>query len=295
MKTYFLSSKPCALTINGAYFGVTDRFGRFAELSLKDKLFAQFTPEGGLPIAFFITEEIRFRPPRGVEVYLFKDALVLYAKEFPTADFSLKVIAQERFENTLVTLFYQGGVQLSIERDNQLFNATLPPSFENASLSKHGSFFFVENKNQLLAYDENGRCVLNEEVISYDFDGETLKATLPLFDSRQGVVECAWELNESIRQTKRSLIVKSEEIANRLLPYVFFESLLIGGNFEEYLSAELLPQKEEIKQFIGNFEKVCLTDNPHCCALLRKKKDRLFEAAYFTVEMHDGKITDVKK
>ena len=295
MKTYFLSSKPCVLTINGAYFGVTDRFGRFAELSLKDGLFAQFTPEGGLPVSFFIGEEIRFRPPRGVHVYLFKDALVLYVKEFPSADFSLRVIAQERFDDALLTLFRQGSVQLSIERENQMFNATLPPSFENASLSKHGGVFFVENGNSLLGYDKTGTCVLNETVLSYKFDGERLKATLPLFDSRQGTVECEWELSPSVRQTKRSILVSSEEIAERLLPYVFFESILIGGTFEEYLCDELLPEKENIRAFIGEFERVCLTDNPLCCALLKKKKDRLFEAAYFTVEMNDGKITDVKK
>ena len=295
MKTYFLSSKPCVLTINGAYFGVTDRFGRFAELSLKDGLFAKFTPEGGLPVSFFLSEEIRFRPPKGVEVYLFKDSLVLYAKEFPTADFSLRVIAQERFDDTLVTLFYQGSVQLSIERKGEMFNATLPPSFEKATLSKHGNIFFVENGNQLLGYDQNGKCVLNEEVLSYTFDENSLQATLPLFDSQSGVVDCEWELSENIRQTKRSVLVKSKEIAKRLLPYVFFESILIGGNFEKYLSDELLPEKENLKGFIGNFNKVCLTDDPLCCALLKKKKDRLFEAVYFTVEVENGKITDVKK
>jgi hypothetical protein len=54
MKVYFLSSQPCILTLNGAYFGTTDTFERFLELSPKDNLFVEFTPENGLPIRFFL-------------------------------------------------------------------------------------------------------------------------------------------------------------------------------------------------------------------------------------------------
>jgi hypothetical protein len=60
MKIYFLSSKPCILTVNGAFFGTVNGFERFAEVSLKDNLFLCFTPENALPVNFFLTENIRF-------------------------------------------------------------------------------------------------------------------------------------------------------------------------------------------------------------------------------------------
>ena len=74
MKIYFLSSRPCALTLNDAYFGITDGFERFAEISLKDKLFVRFSPENAQPVSFFLTENIRFDPPTGCDIYLLKDA-----------------------------------------------------------------------------------------------------------------------------------------------------------------------------------------------------------------------------
>ena len=92
MKIYFLSSRPCALTLNDAYFGLTDRFERFAELSLKDGIFVRFTPENAQPIGFFLNENIRFSPPVGCEVYLLTNAIAIYARDFPPTDFSLKLL-----------------------------------------------------------------------------------------------------------------------------------------------------------------------------------------------------------
>ena len=129
MKVYFLSSIPCALRVNNLFFGTTNLFERFAELSLKDGLFIEFVPEGKQAVSFFLTEQIRFAPPKGCEVYLLKDGLAIYARNFPPSDFTLRVIAQAREGNTLATLFSQGELQLSIEQDRQLFIATLPPIF----------------------------------------------------------------------------------------------------------------------------------------------------------------------
>ena len=87
--------------------------------------------------------------------------------------------------------------------------------------------------------------------------------------------------------------VGEEELQEKLLPYVFFEHLLFGGNYEAFLSDELLPDKEKIKGFIGDFVGVHLTEDLSC-ALLRRKKENLYEAVYFGVEIKDGKICDIK-
>ena len=95
MKVYFLSSRPCALTLNGAYFGTTDLFERFAEISLKEGIFVCFTPENAQPVSFFLTENIRFQPPKNCQVYLLGDAIALYAYHFPPTDFALRAVAQK--------------------------------------------------------------------------------------------------------------------------------------------------------------------------------------------------------
>ena len=63
MKIYFLSSRPCALMLGGVFFGMINRFERFAEIEPKDNVFAEFIPEGALPVGFFVTEKLRFSPP----------------------------------------------------------------------------------------------------------------------------------------------------------------------------------------------------------------------------------------
>ena len=39
MRVYFLSEKPCGLTVSGIYLGLIDGFERSAELSPADELF----------------------------------------------------------------------------------------------------------------------------------------------------------------------------------------------------------------------------------------------------------------
>ena len=129
MKIYFLSAIPCALTLNGVYFGLTDRFERFAEIHLADKILAEFIPENAQPIRFFITECLPSAPPQGCEVYLLPDGLAVFARDFPPIPAPLRVIAQERFEKGLITVFSQGGIQVSIENSFGFFTSYLPPSF----------------------------------------------------------------------------------------------------------------------------------------------------------------------
>ena len=87
---------PAALTVNGAYLGIVDGFERSAELALRDNLFVRFEPENALPISFFLTEQIRFSPPENCEVYLLKDGIAIYARDFPPNDCMLKPITQKR-------------------------------------------------------------------------------------------------------------------------------------------------------------------------------------------------------
>ena len=82
MKIYFLSSRPCALFLDGEFAGRTDLFERFADINPKDNAFVRFVPEGALPVSFFLTERLRFSPPDGCEVYILRDGI---ASGFPCA------------------------------------------------------------------------------------------------------------------------------------------------------------------------------------------------------------------
>jgi hypothetical protein len=310
MKVYFLSSKPCILTLNGAYFGLTDTFERYAEISPKDNLFAEFTPENGQPIRFFLNENIRLNPPERCEIYLLKDGLAVYAKEFPSTDLTLRVIAQEREEDTLVTVFSQGGVQVSIENKNGFFLSTLPPSFEECALQFYQNFTLISSSTQIALYNQRGKRLLLENATSFSMQNGSLIATLPLSDSLNRTAECSWALEgETAKQTAFTIIQqtkvclpateakesKSAIVRDEILPYAFLESALLGLDCSELLSEELKPKASALKEFLGDYESVVLTKNHAVCGLVRKKADRLFEVDEYFVDVEDGKIKDVQR
>ena len=144
MKIYFLSSRPCALHVGGAYFGITDRFERFADICLADRLPILFTPENALPISFFLTENIRFQAPDGVEVYLLHNAIALYARDFPPRDFVLRPCSQARHGDLLVSVFIQGNVQVSFQATNLFTVSPLPADFETCEISFAEGFVFLK-------------------------------------------------------------------------------------------------------------------------------------------------------
>ena len=163
-----------------------------------------------------------------------------------------------------------------MEWEDNFFIATLPPAFTNATLSYHNGLLFAEGDGRLAVFNKTG-CLLQEEVVCFSVEENTLKATLPLFDSLRCTAECTWRMEDN-KLVKEEFFVRvgEEELQEKLLPYVFFEHLLFGGNYEAFLSDELLPDKEKIKGFIGDFAGVHLTEDLSC-ALLRRKKENLLQ------------------
>lgn len=303
MKIYFLSSIPCELTLNGIFFGIVDSFERFTDVNLSDRIFAKFTPQGALPVGVFLDEQLLDAPPEGVEVYIIKEGIALYIKEFPPSDFTLQPIVQERLEGSLITIFRQGKIHLSLETAKGFFIATLPPSFAVCKLSFHSNLFFIEGQNQLAIYTNEGKCVFLEQILSFEVSGNTLNATLPLSDSLRRVADCAWELDENgCRQTKFILRQnqamdgedEQKKIAESLLPYAFFESVLIKADYTPFLCEELQKNAEHIAAFLGEFRAVTLTKAPNTVGLVREKAPRVFALDYFTVLIENGKIIDIK-
>jgi hypothetical protein len=302
MKLYFLSSTPCALLINGAYFGITDLFERTADIDLRDNLYAEFLPENAQPIRFFITERLRETPPNGCEVYLLEDGIAIYARDFQPTDLTLRVIWQEKMEDCLITLFSQGRLYLSVQTEQNFFNAYLPPSFASARLEMHSGLIFLSAPDALAVFTKEGKRLLQEKLLSCSVEEGVLSARLPLCDRLGRFADCRWELSPTecrqtafvIRQAKPADETDSEEkIDGGLLAYAFFESVLIGANFEDMLCDELLADKDKICAFLGNFESVILTENPLRCGLVRKKAEGLFSVDYFQISAKEGKIIEI--
>ncbi len=302
MKIYFLSSLPCALTVNDAYFGVVNDFERFAEIELSDSLFLRFTPESAQPVCFFLTENIRFQPPRGCEVYLLPDGLAIYAKDFPPDDCTLRPITQAREGDTLASVFMQGNIQFSLQTGADFFVDTLPRSFSACEIAFERGLIFLRSPTQLAIYTRAGARIFLENVLDYELDGDELLVTLPLAGAFCRTARCRYALTESgCERTQCTLsqpraVGGSDDpaaIRDELLPYAFFESVLIGANYEELLSDGLRPDARKLRAFLGDFIAVTPTRETEVCGLIRKKGERLFSVDYYTVKTENGKITDI--
>ncbi len=296
MKIYFLSSMPCALFLNGAYFGLTDLFERFLDVQPKDGIFAEFIPENALPIRFFITENLRFSPPVGCEVYLLKDGIAVYAKDFPPKDVTLQVLSQVRQNGLLVTLFKQGRLQLSVEKNGELFLANLPIGCAPSGIEIYRSLILLKETERLTVFNSRAELLLCEKIISCQTDGDEITALLPLSDRLGRVAECTWKIeNGSLTRTRFTVKQRqtSDEPPEGLIAYAFFESVLIGAEFSEFLNDELKEKAAELGEFLGDFIAVTLTEQENEIGLVYKKAERLYELRYFLVEIKDGKICDV--
>lgn len=306
MKIYFLSSLPCALSINGAYFGITDLFPRHANAFLKDKLFITFTPENATPISFFLDENILFHAPNGVEVYRAPSFLVLYAFGFSSLDFTLRTHAQLRTDTALCTVFSQGNTQCCLQTNAGAFTYPLPPSFQTCQLTTQGDFFLLRSVDSLAIFHKNGQKLFLEQAVSYTLEENVLKVVSSLSSHLSPTVEKTYLLTETGAEQTNCVLQShfpislntdtetGEPAPHPLLSYAFFESLRLGLDLSPYLCEELLSRQDELKAFLKDFEKVALTRNEKECALVYKKGERYFHINFFQTEIKNGKIIDVK-
>ena len=291
MKIYFLSQRPCALFINGESLGKTDEFLRYIHLSLKDGVSVLFQAENALPIHFFLTENIRFSPPEKVCVCLLKNALVLYAKEFIDADFTLIPIAQQRFHNALVSVFKQGSVQLTTQTNDGFFTATLPPSFCSCSIETTQDLLVLISPSQLAVFDYQCRLLLLEDIESYTLNNNELTLICPPSNCYLQRAEKRYLCSGDTCLLQESRLLEKQ--GTPPTPYAFFESLLNGEIRDDLLSNELVDEKENLRRFLGDFVAILMTEDNYTCALIKRKAQRLYQADYFTVQTQEDKIVDI--
>lgn len=296
MKIYFLSAVPAALKVGGAYFGVFNDFEKFADVSLRDGLLVECIPQGALPVSFFLNEKLLDDPPSGVEVYLLTDGLALFVREYPPSDFVLRPVSDKRFSSTLVTLFRQGKLQAAIDSPKGVFVTAIPDEFERASIELNGKYILFETERALLVLSDEGKILLERQAEKRDLSGDELCVISPVCDSIGRRKKEVFSLGETFSRTEYSLLVPETARAaeESLLVYAFFESILVGADVTPFLSPELREKVDSLREFLGEFSAVTLTNDPNAVGLVKRKRERVFEVRRYVAEIENGKIVDVK-
>lgn len=289
MRVIFLAEKPCALSVNGVYLGIADGFERTCELEPKDRVFCELKPSGCLPVSFFFDEEFLLDPPPQIRLYFTEGKVAVFAGGFQRADAALSVIWQNRIGGTLLTLCLQGKLQLNMENETGFHLVELPDMLENAKAYPLGDGFLLDGEAGFALIGRGGKTIVISEGRVLE-KGAALKAEVPFHDSMGHTAVCKWENGRMTECTIRT----AHEPTEATFALAMFESVLVGADYTSFLHDSLLGKADALREFLGNFESVVLTQEPQKVGLVYKRKERIYDVRYFRVELTDGKISNVK-
>lgn len=288
MRVFFCAEQTCAFFVNGMYLGIVNGFERSTELDPADGVFCELKAEKYAPVRFSFDEDFLFAPPEGVELYFFGTAAGVHITDFIRSDPSLRVVWQQRFGDTLLTLCVQGRVLLNLDHGKQFYQIVLPFSFENCTVSRAGRLFLLESRTAFALIGEDGKIrVLSEgRVTTRD---EAVTAEVPLHDSRGTLLRRTWVNGEPETCT----VLSAHEPTQATYALAFFESLLVGSDPAPYLSPALAPKTGLLRQFLGTYRAVVLTEKPDVIGLVYARKERVFDVRRFRVTIEEGKIANI--
>lgn len=288
MRVVFLAERSSALTVNGVYLGLVDGFERTCEINPEERVFCELRSGGCMPISFFFDGEFLLDPPPQVKLYYFAGGVAVFAGDFLPTDCSLKVLWQTRLNGTLLTLCKQGKLQLNVENENGFRIVELPASLEESEAHALGNDFLIEGESGFALVTREGEIsVLSEgRILEKEF---ALKAEIPFHDSMGHVAICSWE-NGKLTECK---IRTAQEPTEATFALALFESVLIGADFTPFLHDSLAEKADALREFLGAFQSVVLTQERQRVGLVYERKPRIFDVRYFRVELTDGKISNI--
>ena len=290
MRVSFLSEKSSALYANGIYLGLIDGFERTVEVNPADGVFFEILPVGGyLSVCFRLSEEFLIAPPPQITLYYHETGVAVYANSFLRADQSLKILWQERLSNTLLTLYLQGTLQLNLENETGFHVLELSDALSESTPLVCGEHFLIKGESAFSLVSRTGELVLYSEGAVLQAENP-LKAEIPFHDSMGHTAVCTWEngkLTDCAIRTERPPTAATFALA-------LFESALIGADIMPFLSPTLQEKAAALKEYLGDYRSVVLTEEANKIGLVYCRRERIFDVRYFRVEMEDEKIANIK-
>lgn len=304
MRVYFLSCVPAALKLNGLYLGTIDYFERHVELTPADGVLAEIIPAGNAqPINFFLDENFFKQPPEFADVYLADGDAFVFIREYASKDVKLNVVYQTRFCGNLITVFSQGGVNLSCEGQEYTL-IPLPQQFtaltaQEQTLNGRQVLALYGGKHLLIISDK-GKVIFLNPVENAEF-GETLNVTAAFETCTAAHAECKFSYDGEKLTLVSSRTVETRKPEKEIIHFAFFESVLTCGDFTQYLDESLKQKANDLKSYLGDFvsvtvppEKFYITHGKIAAAgLVYPKSGNLYEVKYYAVDITDNKISNI--
>ena len=312
MRIHFSAEKPCSLRLGGILVGSAGEAEKFADID-GDSVLAEFLPDDGnlQPLAFRICDSFFAGPPACADVYRYDCGADIFAR-FSPRDTSMRVLAQERPGDALMTVFSEGKPQLSLEVSGGFGLFCLPEADEYALGRQNigGEQFYSavcsrREKQTLCLFNGEPREVFRDAVTGFAC-GEKLRVNFAFEDIAGHTAERVFR-SENGDLTEESYTVRPREgfspetLHERLLPFAFFQEILAGGDPEPYLAPSLAEKKQLLKEYLGDFCGVYLPKEifylvhgkKNAAGLIYRRAENAFDVKFFGAEMRDGKITNI--
>ena len=315
MRVYFAATRPCLLR-----FGNTERICYSSpvrgEIPDDAAAVAEFFPLDGNyePIRAVVANRPADRP-FGCETYRFENTRAIVATRFMQTSKTLRIHGQAQIGEMRATIFSLGGNgQILFEGKNQCKLLDLPPAFryEAEVLPAPTPFFIVRcesefaEKSVISLFNENAEEILCEHAHEWEY-GESLVLRRTYADIAAHVAETLYSVqNGELKFTERILRTREgfdcADLDERLLPFAFFQEIAAGGDTEKYLTPALLPKKNLLREYLGNFCDVripCelfyeLHGKINAAALVYESENDVYDVRHFYCETDNGKISNVK-
>lgn len=312
MYFYFYSDYPAVVKLQGIYYGKIGNIAKFCRLEPPFPLVEICAlSDGGRSYAFFPDDGFINSPPKNVSVTdLCGGYLLRFYGDLRGGEF--RVIAQEKFADGNVTVFCDDGYKLSLETKSGFYAETLdfPPltaAFTVGAGANAGLLFCefqAEKENILCVYRTVDPALLLKKTCS-DFsvtDGG-FTVTEKFNDVAKHTTEYRFVFDGNAVTERERKVSDGENfdrtsILDKIVPYAFCEEFLLKGDHEFYLSDGIKRNADKLGDYLGEYVGVTTPPffrDPMEVGLIKKVAPRRYRVDYFTFELENGKIVNVKK
>lgn len=309
---YFYSKSPAIIKINGVYHGKIDGgFNKmFLDISSPPFVEVCFFCSKTSPLFFMLDNNFLCSPPDNVIIVNLKGGYAITINE-QRATLPFSIINQQKYPFAVATVFNDNGLKLSIETANDFFAKNLDFCCDNAEILP----FCLDNK-QFLAVNFLGEhnlltCFLIENKITEIFSKSVIEFSLEngftttekFLTIAKHKLTCSWSLNGEKfsplnKHVEKDADYNLDNIVDCVLPYAFLEEFIIGEVVDEFLCDSVKENAKFLNDYFGDYIGVFPPPSfrkEDEIALLYKNGYNKYKVEYFTFELNNRKICNIKR
>ncbi len=312
MYYYFSSDFPAVIKLNGIYYGQITNTVKHIDVQSEQPAFVEVCSliQTEKSINFILDDNFLSSPPNLASVTDLKGGyLIKFNRAYNVDEFS--VIQQEKFPDVIATVFCENGYKLSIETPEDFYAEILYNEIKSTNIERiemQGERLIVvriiAEKQIVYVYKTHGK---TQKIFSTECDDAVFNNNLTVIESRNNIakhnISSVWELSNgefklSSRTVKRKDGFDISQLHQRILPFAFAEELLAGGYVLDFLADDMQKNADKLKGFLGEFIGVMPPPTfraPDEVGLIYKQSDRKYFVRYFTFEMENNKILNIKE